>query len=99
MAPTPAAGHSPRGGTSYLAGIADGVNGFTAPSDPGGCADALTAVLADERRREKVGEAARRDLAEPWEEVARDLFPVYGRLMSGKALAGVTAVAPRYHSS
>jgi glycosyltransferase involved in cell wall biosynthesis len=86
-------------GSIMAAGIVNGVNGFTAPADPSGFADALSAALADGRRREKVGEAARRDLAVPGEEVARDLFPVYGRLMSGKTPAGVTAVAPRGYSS
>ena len=72
-------------GSIMAAGITDGVNGFTAPSDPRGFADSLTAVLADEPRRAKVGEAARRDLAVPWDDVARDLFRVYERLMRGKA--------------
>jgi glycosyltransferase involved in cell wall biosynthesis len=86
-------------GSIMAAGIIDGVNGFTGPADPRGFADALAAVLADEPRLARVGEAARRDLAVPWEDVARELFRVYGRLMGGKAAAGVTARASRSSSS
>jgi glycosyltransferase involved in cell wall biosynthesis len=86
-------------GSIMAAGIVNGMNGFTAPADPRGFSAALAAVLADGRRREKVGEAARRDLARPWEDVAQDLFGVYERLMSGNAHVGVTAVTPRYYSS
>lgn len=86
-------------GSIMAAGIVNGMNGFTAPSDPRGFADALAAAIADEPRRAKVGEAARRDLAVPWEDVARELFRVYRRLMRGTVTAGVTSRAPRRYSS
>jgi 1,2-diacylglycerol 3-alpha-glucosyltransferase len=89
-------------GSIMAAGIVNGVNGFTAPSDPRGFADALAAVLSDEPRRRKAGEAARRDLAVSWEEVARDFVRVYhgllirkGAVTVGDALLGADLRRPR----
>ena len=49
------------------------------PGDPGALAEAVSALLADEPRRQRLGEAARRLAVErySWDDIARRLVAIY----------------------
>jgi glycosyltransferase involved in cell wall biosynthesis len=52
------------------------------PDDPSALADAVTRLLADEPRRQRLGAAARRLAQErySWDDIARRLSAIYERL-------------------
>jgi len=64
-------------GTMVADGITGGVNGFLAPNDEAGYAEAILSLYNDRQRLVKVGEGAFRDLYSTWDNLVDDVYEKY----------------------
>ena len=62
--------------------IRDGGNGFLCENDPADLARVITGILADPKKRNMVGENARRTIPVPWSEVLEAASERYERLVA-----------------
>ncbi|MGB2875633.1 MAG: glycosyltransferase family 4 protein, partial [Gaiellaceae bacterium] len=69
--------------TGYRDVMTDETGLLVPPGDPGALAEAVTALLADEARRQRLGEAARKLALErySWDDIARRLKAIYEGLV------------------
>jgi glycosyltransferase involved in cell wall biosynthesis len=70
--------------SSSAEGIEDGVNGFTIDNAPEALAETISSLMANPLKIKWVGEAARKTLHHPWEQIVDDVFVRYISLIREK---------------